>query len=192
MIHSSRFTVVLDACVLYPAPIRDVFLSLAAEDLIKVKWSSIIQNEWLRSLLKNRSDLKEEQLLKTVKAMNIAFPDAQVDYFNDLIPSITLPDKNDRHVVACAIKCNADYIVTFNSKDFPKSQISKFDLEIKEPDELISDLIETNSELVCIAFNKMVDRLKNPPKNRNEVLETLAKCGLKNSAKKIKSKCLKS
>jgi len=56
MIHSPRFTVVLDACVLYPAPIRDILLSLAAEGLFKAKWSEIIQNEWLRNLLKNRTD----------------------------------------------------------------------------------------------------------------------------------------
>jgi len=59
MIHSPKFKVVLDACVLYPAPIRDILLSLAAEGLFKAKWSDIIQDEWLRNLLKNRTDLKK-------------------------------------------------------------------------------------------------------------------------------------
>jgi len=53
MNHLPKFTVVLDACVFYPAPIRDVLLSLAAEGLFIVKWSHIIQNEWLRNLLEN-------------------------------------------------------------------------------------------------------------------------------------------
>lgn len=88
MIHSPRFTVVLDACVLYPAPIRDILLSLAAEGLFKAKWSDMIQDEWLRNLLKNRTDLKKEQLNQTVNTMNLAFPDANVENFKELIPSL--------------------------------------------------------------------------------------------------------
>jgi predicted nucleic acid-binding protein len=189
MIHSPRFTVVLDACVLYPAPIRDILLSLAAEELFKAKWSEIIQGEWLRNLLKNRSDLKKVQLNQTIKAMNAAFPNANVENFEELKASIKLPDKNDRHVVACAIRCNADLIVTFNTKDFPAKELSKYDIEIQNPDELISNLIDINPELACKAFNKMVKRLKNPKKTKEEVLTTLEKCGLKMSLKKLRNNC---
>jgi predicted nucleic acid-binding protein len=104
MNHLPKFTVVLDACVLYPAPIRDVLLSLAAEGLFIVKWSHIIQNEWLRNLFENRAYLKKEQLIQTVKAMNLAFPDANVENFEDFISGIKLRDKDDRHVLACAIR----------------------------------------------------------------------------------------
>ncbi|WP_158973540.1 putative toxin-antitoxin system toxin component, PIN family [Cellulophaga sp. L1A9] len=189
MIHSPRFTVVLDACVLYPAPIRDILLSLAAEGLFKAKWSDIIQDEWLRNLLKNRADLKKAQLNQTIKAMNQAFPDANVENFEDLIPSIKLKDKDDRHVVACAIRCNADLIVTFNIKDFPKKELSKYDIEIQNPDELISNLIDINPKLACKAFSKMVKRLKNPRKTIDEVLNTLENCGLKKSIEKLKNNC---
>ena len=72
MNHLPKFTVVLDACVLYPAPIRDVLLSLAAEGLFIVKWSDIIQNEWLSNLLANSTDLKKEQLIQTGKCKNIS------------------------------------------------------------------------------------------------------------------------
>lgn len=189
MIHSPRFKVILDACVLYPAPIRDILLSLAADGLFKAKWSDIIQEEWLRNLLKNRTDLKKSQLNQTIKAMNLAFPDANVDGFEDLIPSIKIPDKDDRHVVACAIRCNADLIVTFNVKDFPKKELSKYDIEIQKPDELISNLIDINPKLACKAFNKMVKRLKNPKKTKDEVLATLENCGLKESIIKLKNNC---
>lgn len=189
MIHSPRFTIVLDACVLYPAPIRDILLSLAAEGMFKAKWSKIIQDEWLRNLLKNRIDLKKEQLNQTVEAMNLAFPDANVENFEELIPSLKLPDKDDRHVVACAIRCNADLIVTFNSKDFPTNELSKYDIEVQKPDELISNLMDINPELACKAFNKMVKRLKNPKKTNNEVLNTLENCGLKKCIEKLKNCC---
>lgn len=189
MMHSPSFSVVLDACVLYPAPIRDILLSLAAEGLFKAKWSDIIQNEWQRNLLKNRSDLKKEQLNQTVIAMNLAFPDANVDNFKALIPSLKLPDKDDRHVLACAIRCNADIIVTFNTKDFPVKELSKYGIKLKRPDELVSNLIEINPDLACIAFTKMIKRLKNPNKTKNEVLATLKNCGLNKSIEKLKSKC---
>ncbi len=189
MIHSPKFKVVLDACVLYPAPIRDILLSLAAEGLFKAKWNAVIQDEWLRNLLKNRTDLTKVQLVKTINAMNLAFPDANVENFEDLIPSINIPDKDDRHVVACAIKCNADLIVTFNIKDFPKKELSKYDIEIQKPDELISNLIDINPEIACKAFNKMINRLQNPKKTKNEVLATLANCGLKKSIEKLKNNC---
>lgn len=187
MNHFPKFTIVLDACVLYPAPIRDLLLSLEAEGLFIVKWSDIIQNEWVRNLLANRSDLKKEQLIQTVIVMNLAFPDANVENFEVFLSGINLRDKDDRHVVACAIKCNADIIVTFNIKDFSTKELAKFGLEIQNPDELISNLIDINPKLARKAFNKMVKRLKNPKKTIDEVLTTLEKCGLRKSIEKFKN-----
>jgi predicted nucleic acid-binding protein len=187
MNHLPKFTIVLDACVLYPAPIRDVLLSLAAEGLFVVKWSDIIQNEWLRNLLANRPDLKKEQLFQTIKAMNLAFPDANVENFEVFISGVNLRDKDDRHVVACAIRCNADLIVTFNIKDFSTKELAKFGIEIQNPDELISNLIDINPKLVHKAISKMVKRLKNPKKTMDEVLTILEKCGLKKSVEKFKN-----
>ncbi|MDD3721173.1 MAG: PIN domain-containing protein [Lutibacter sp.] len=157
--------------------------------MFTAKWFDIIQDEWLRNLLKNRADLKKEQLIQTIKAMNLAFPDANVENFEDLTSSVKLKDKDDRHVVACAIRCNADLIVTFNIKDFPTKELSKYDIEIQNPDELISNLIDINPKLACKAFNKMIKRLKNPKKTMDEVLTTLKKCGLKKSIEKLKNNC---
>lgn len=161
--------------------------SFAAEGLLIVKWSDIIQNEWLRNLLTNRADLKKEQLIQTVNAMNLAFPDANVENFENFISGINLRDENDRHVVACAIRCNADVIVTFNIKDFSTKELAKFGIEIQNPDELISNLIDINPKIACKAFSKMVKRLKNPKKTVDEVLTTLEKCGLKKSIEKFKN-----
>lgn len=185
--NSTSCTVVLDACVLYPAPIRDILLSFASEGLYIVKWSNIIQNEWLHNLLKKRIDIKQEQLLQTINAMNLAFPDANVVNFENLIPSIQLRDKDDRHVVACAIRCNANSIVTFNIKDFPKKELSKYDIEVLHPDIFIENLIDINPKIASGAFHKMVSRLKNPKKSSEEVLNTLKKCGLASSAEKLKT-----
>jgi hypothetical protein len=72
MIYSSRFTVVLDACVLYPAPVRDFLLDLAACKIYKPKWTDNIHNEWKKSLLNNRSGIKEDSVNKTIERMNLA------------------------------------------------------------------------------------------------------------------------
>ena len=189
MTHSSRQIVVLDACVLYPAPVRDILLSLASEGLFEVKWSNIIQEEWVRNLLINRTDLKRVQLNQTISAMNVAFPEANVQGFEGLVSSINIPDKDDRHVVACAMHCNANLIVTFNTKDFPEWKLLKYNLKVQKPDELISNLIDGNPKLGCEAFSKMVKRLKNPTKTKEEVFTILEKCGLKESVKKIKDIC---
>lgn len=106
----SGFIAVLDACVLYPAPLRDLLLSLAADGLYRAKWSQQIHDEWTRNLLKNRRDLTAEQLQRCCTCMNTAVPDSLVTGYEDLIDSITLKDPDDRHVVAVAIRSNADSI----------------------------------------------------------------------------------
>jgi hypothetical protein len=49
----SRFVVIYDSCVLYPAPLRDLLMRLALTDLYQAKWTKDIHKEWMRSLLKN-------------------------------------------------------------------------------------------------------------------------------------------
>ena len=112
MIHSPRFVAVLDACVLYPVPIRDLLLSLASAGLHKPKWSALIQNEWSRNLLVNRSGLTAAQLQRTATMMNTAFPDADVEGYEVFIPTLTLPNHDDRHVLAAALRSRADVSVT--------------------------------------------------------------------------------
>lgn len=119
--------------------------------------------------------------------MNLAFPAANVKNFEVFISGINLRDKDDRHVVACAIKCYADIIVTLNIKNFLTKVLAKFGLEIQNPDELISNLIDINPKLASKAFSKMVKRLKNPKKTIDEVITTLEKCGLKKSLEKFKN-----
>lgn len=181
----SGFIAVLDACVLYPAPLRDLLLSLAANGLYRAKWSQQIHDEWTRNLLKNRDDLTEEQLQRCCTCMNTAVPDSLVAGYEDLIDSITLKDPDDRHVVAVAIRSNADSIVTFNRKDFNEDELEKFDLYTEHPDEFTSNMIEIYTPRVISAVREMRARLKNPPKEVDEFLETLQNQGLPQSVAKL-------
>jgi predicted nucleic acid-binding protein len=115
----SQFTAVFDACVLYPAPLRDLLMWLALSGRFRGRWSEQIHDEWKRNLLKNRPDLGLEQLNRTSMLMDLAVPDALVTGHETLIESLALPDPDDRHVLAAAVRCGASVIVTFNEKDFP-------------------------------------------------------------------------
>lgn len=118
MRHSS-FTAVYDACVLYPAPLRDFLMWLGLSGRFRARWSAEIHDEWKRNLLANRPDLNASQLGRTSDLMDNAIPGALVTGHEDLIAGLQLPDPDDRHVLAAAIRCNASVIVTFNEKDFP-------------------------------------------------------------------------
>lgn len=178
MLHSGRFTALLDANVLYPAPLRDFLLCLAEQELYKPKWSAAIQEEWLRNLLQNRPDLKRKWLVKTSAAMNAAFPDAEVYGYEGLIAGLHLPDSNDRHVLAAAICGKADVIITCNTKDFPSAILATFDLEVQHPDEFVLNLIDLDGSGCRQALKNQVKSLKNPPMAEGEVLEKLAQSGL--------------
>jgi predicted nucleic acid-binding protein len=182
MIQFSKLTALLDACVLYPAPIRDLLLHLADAGLYIPKWTTRIHEEWTRNLLLNRPDLTAAQLLRTTRAMNGAFPDATVHHYETLINSINLPDPDDRHILAAAIRGQAHVIVTANLKDFPNDYLSKYDIEAQHPDEFITYLLELNPEEVLQAFQTQVANLKNPPKTAHEVIQTLRKTGLGKTA----------
>ena len=98
----STFTALYDACVLYPAPLRDLLLRLALTDLFRARWSNEIHDEWIRNVLANRPDLKREQLERTRELMNSNVRDSVVSDYEDLIDGLQLPDQGDRHVSAGA------------------------------------------------------------------------------------------
>lgn len=109
--------VVLDACVLYPADIRDTLLRGADEELLRPCWSERILDEVTRNLVADgrMSVLQAERLVST---MSDAFPEALVTGYQSIESKMTNHPK-DRHVVAAAVAAQARVIVTFNSR-FPK------------------------------------------------------------------------
>jgi len=178
----ANFTAIYDACVLYPAPLRDFLMWLALTDLFKARWTDEIHDEWIRNVLKNRSDLTLEQLTRAKNLMNAHVRDCLVDGYQALIPTLTLPDQGDRHVLAAAIRCNADIILTFNEKDFPKQHLRPYGIEAQHPDEFIRHLLDLNPRVLCQTAEKHRLSLKNPPKTTGEYLDTLLKQGLPQTA----------
>lgn len=89
----SKFTVLYDACVLYPAPLRDLLMHIAVTDLYNAKWTDAIHDEWMRNVLQNRPDLKLEQLQRTRDLINSNVRDCLVTGYETLIDAATLPDQ---------------------------------------------------------------------------------------------------
>ncbi|MCP9886799.1 PIN domain-containing protein [Cyanobium sp. ATX 6A2] len=174
----NRFTVVYDACVLYPAPLRDLLMRLALKDLYRARWSDKIHEEWITALLRNRPDLSREQLERTRSLMNAHVRDALVDGHQSLIPALELPDPDDRHVLAAAIKCGADLILSFNLDDFPEHALASYGIGACHPDPFLVDQLNLDAGRVCTAMRQQRASLKNPPKTVQEYLETLEGQGL--------------
>lgn len=175
---SSHFTVVYDACVLYPAPLRDLLMRLALTDRFRARWSNAIHDEWIRNLLKQRPELDPAALEKTRTLMNSSVRDSLVEGFDHLIPAIELPDPDDRHVVAAAVHSGAETIVTFNLKDFPSAALDRYNLDVQHPDDFIVDLFDLHPASVLQALAEQRASLKKPPKTADELLDMLLKQGL--------------
>lgn len=182
---SSPFTAVFDACVLYPAPLRDLLMWLALSGRFRARWTAEIHDEWVRNLQKKRPDLTPALLHRTVDLMNQAVPDALVSGYEDLIDGLTLPDADDRHVLAAAIRCGASVIVTFNERDFPKDLLAAYGVEVQHPDEFIDDLFDLDQAAVVAAAQKQRSTLKNPPIDVDRYLDILMKQGLTKTVKDL-------
>lgn len=179
-------TAILDACVLYPAPLRDFFMHLALLDTFRARWTQTIHDEWMRNVLQNRQDLRRAQLERTRELMNANVRDCVVEDYEGLIEKLELPDPNDRHVLAAAIHARADAIVTFNLKDFPNETLAPFGIEAIHPDAFIVTLIDENAALVISAIERQQKSLKNPPRTMAELLETLEANELKETVNRLR------
>ncbi len=179
---TSPFTALFDACVLYPAPLRDLLLELATTDHFRAKWSPLIHEEWMTAVLRERKDLKRSQLERTRALMDAHAEGCVVTDFEDLIDALKLPDPKDRHVLAAAICGRADVIVTYNLKHFPESALERFGIEAQHPDRFIGHLADLVPQIVCHAARTVRRRLKNPPKTVGDYIACLRQQGLPETA----------
>ena len=181
----ASFTALFDACVLYPAPLRDLLMHLAMTDLFHARWTDQIHDEWIRNVLANRSDLKREQLERTRRLMNAHVLDCLVTGYENLIDGLALPDPNDRHVLAAAIRAGADVIVTYNLNDFPKRVLDPLGIEAQHPDVFVTHLLDLDGSAVCAAAQRQRQSLRNPPKTIDEFLKILVQQQLPQTVAKL-------
>jgi hypothetical protein len=177
-----RYTAFLDACVLYPAPIRDLLLTLHKVHFFAVKWTARVEEEWVSNLLKNRPDLGPARIRGTCEKMRSAAPDWEVSDYESIIEGLALPDQEDRHVLAASIRGHADCIVTANTKHFPKDHVGLYDIEVFHPDDFLMLQLELDSLKALKAIKALRLRLRNPPMEPAAYVANLADVGLSRTA----------
>ena len=173
----ARFVALFDACVLYPAPLRDLLLSVAQTGLFQAKWTDGIHDEWTRNLARNRPELAPK-LARTRELINASVPDCLVTGYEPLQTCLSLPDEDDLHVLAAAIVGRANVIVTYNLKDFPDEALKPYGLHAEHPDQFISNLFDLSPPAVTAEVKKIRARRLNPPRSVDELLNTYLKAGL--------------
>jgi len=187
MAGHARYTAVLDACVLYPMALSDALMSLASKGLFAGKWTTRIENEWIRNLEEQRPDLIG--LLTTRRdAMREAVLDWEVQEasWQALAPSLVLPDPDDVHVLAAAIAGHADCIVTANLKDFPTERVEQFGIEVIHPDDFIVKQLDLDLFAALAAFREMRARWRRPNATPEEFAQAMERNGLVATAERLR------
>ena len=176
---------VLDACVLYDAPVRDLLLRLGSEGLIVPVWSTRILDECFRALATNRPDLTEDQLGRLRAALERAFPRASVSA-TGARDGVTLRDPGDVHVVETALAAGAPVILTYNLRDFPDDQLRSLGLVARHPDTLVCEIIEVDQDAVVRVVTQQAAAMRRPPVTTARLLLTLGAHGLRGSVERLR------
>ena len=170
-----------DACVLHPAGLRDFLVRLALTGLFRAHWSDEILDEMVASILARHPDLQKARLERTRELMCNAVPDCLVSGYQDLMGDLDLPDPNDRHVLAAAIRSGSQVIVTENINDFPSATLETYNIEAQTPDVFVLHLIDLSPTTVANVVQPQATALKKPPMSVSDVLDRLARSGLPRS-----------
>ncbi|MEL6877494.1 MAG: PIN domain-containing protein [Pseudomonadota bacterium] len=180
---ANRYTALVDACSLVGALRRNFLLSLAEEEFFRLRWSPQILEEAERALARlfdeRRLNDSSKLAAKQIATMSNAFPEAIVEDWDMLLSlGSGLPDPDDAHVLAAAVKVQAQTIVTENIKDFPKSVLNPLNLEPRTADDFIADTISLDEARAIQAIRRMRNRLKRPEKSPDALLRDCEAHGL--------------
>lgn len=179
------FVAIYDASVLYPGSLRDLLIRLAQTGLFQARWSEQILDEMVEAITRRQPELRD-RLVRTRQLMNEAVPDCLITGYESLIDCLTLPDPDDRHVLAAAIRGDAQVIVTTNLRDFPANQLDFYDIEAQSPDEFVLNVIDLAPARITAVVQEQARQLSNPPTTVDDLLDRLRAVGLPRSVATIR------
>lgn len=139
-------------------------IRLAQTRRFRARWTDAIQREWMTALLRNRPELDEAKLSRTMTLMNQAVPDCLITGYE--------------HLLAAAICGGAQAIVTTNIKDFPEQTLAEFEILPRHPDDFILDLADLEPAVVATAAKLQRAALKHPSLSPEAFISKLRQQGL--------------
>lgn len=169
---------VYDACVLYPFHLRNVLIQCAFNGLVAARWTDAIHAEWIRNVAASVTGLEQARLEMTRDRMKAVLPDADVPDYERLISRLSLPDPDDRHVLAAAIAARAQVIVTWNLKDFPPRALAPYSVAAVSPDDFLLRLHETYPAALIASVADARRNLRKTLPTVEEFIDALARQGL--------------
>ncbi|WP_307845191.1 PIN domain-containing protein [Planomonospora sp. ID67723] len=178
---------VYDANVLYGNTLRDLLIRLAMAGRLQARWATGILDEMQRNLAANRPDIPAEKFAQLRLLMNAAVRDCLVEGHEPLIEGLKLPDPDDRHALAAAIKSGAQIIVASNLKDFPAENLVAWGIEARSPDDFVLDQIDLDGRVVWACVQQIADSRVNPPETVDDVLDASERAGLVESVAALRA-----
>lgn len=183
----STFTAFFDSNVFFGARLRSLVVEMAQSGLFRARWSEDVHREWMDAVAANRRGIDLQALARVKSQMNAAVLDCVTTDYQCLVGSLTLPDPEDRHVLAAAIVARASVIVTFNEKDFPARELARFGLHTRHPDDFISDLESLDSALFVEMVSNDLAHYVRPPLSIGAYCEALERAGVPKTAGLIRA-----
>ena len=175
----------LDACVLVPMVLADTLLRVAERGLYRPLWSAAVLDETRAAVVRVHPGIDRDLVERRLRMMNEAFEDALVTGWEPLLVGVTLPDPDDRHVVAAAVCGGAQTIVTTNLTDFPEDVLSSLDLVATHPDDFLLDQLDLAPPIVLDVIREQAACMKRPPLSVPDVVARLARAGVPSFADEI-------
>lgn len=170
-----RYTAVLDACVLVPVALADTLLRIAEKGLYRPLWSDRILSEALHAITEIHPDI---DISKRFADMQDSFGDAMVTGWEALQAGISLPDEDDRHVVAAGIREAAHAIVTANVEDFPAASLATYGLQAVHPDSFLLDLLDLSPPTILQVIREQAQHTRRPPLTPPDLATVLGRAGV--------------
>ena len=167
-----RLRLLIDANVLVDAQSRDLFLRAAEAGHVEVYWSERILEETSRALGRMLPAGTDPQRL--IAALRSAFPGASVAGYEDIEKSISLPDKDDRHVLAAAVLAECDVIATSNLKDFPPTVCDAYDVVAVNVDDALLLVMEQVGPDITDLVHRQIAAMRRPSTTPQAFIERLS------------------
>ena len=142
--------VLIDACVLFPTVMREMVVGAAAAGGFVPLWSARILEEWARAT-RRLPEGAEAVARREIALLRAAWPEAEVAVGEELVAGLSLPDPDDRHVLAAAIAGGAEVLMTLNRQDFPTRTLARHGVVLREPDGFLSELLAEGVDLAGVA-----------------------------------------